>query len=62
MSPEGDDGRLSLQLVLPLREVDGEERAERLSRDRLHGPAENTEEDRREELDLDRVKPLFTLV
>lgn len=60
MSPEGDDGRLSLQFLLLLREVDGEERGERLSRDGLGGPAENAEEDRREELDLDRIKPLFT--
>lgn len=55
MSPEGDDGRLPLQLVLLLREADGEERAERLSRDVLRSLAENAEEDGREELNLEQI-------
>lgn len=58
MSPEGDDGRLPLQFVLLLGEVDGEERAERLSRDVLCGLAENVEEDGREELNLEQIRLL----
>ena len=52
MSPEGDDGRLSVQFVLLPREVDDEEPIDRLSREPIRRLAENAAERRREELHL----------
>lgn len=51
--PEGDDGQLLVGQVLLRREVDGEEAADRLSRQHAGWLAEDAAERRREELHLD---------
>lgn len=52
MSPEGDDGHLSVQSLLVFREVDGEESTDRLSRQLSRCLTENAAEHRGEELNL----------
>lgn len=51
--PEGDDGQLLVGHLLLLREVDGEEAANRLSRELSGRLAEDAAKGRREELHLD---------
>lgn len=58
VSPEGDDGHFSVQSVLLLGEVDGEEPTDRLSREPSCRFTENAAEHRREELHLDQMKEL----
>lgn len=52
MSPEGDDGHLSVQSLLVFREVDGEESTDSLSRQSSRCLTENAAEHRGEELNL----------
>lgn len=51
--PEGDDGQLSVGHLVLLREVDGEEAADRLRREPRGRLAEGAAERRGEELHLD---------
>ena len=56
VSPEGDDGRLPVRSLLPLRQVDGKELANRLSHEAIRCLAENTAERQWEELRLDQIR------
>lgn len=52
VSPEADEGHLSVQPLRLLGEVDGEESTERLRRQLRRRPTEDAEEGGWEELDL----------
>lgn len=56
MSPEGDDGRLPVQVLLLRGEVDGEEPTDHLSREPIGRLTENAAEHRGEELHLDQIR------